>query len=113
MVTKDPLQQLLEKHHRLFENTLGTIKDYTAVLRMKETIAPKFYRPRPVPFAIKDAIGSELDRLEKMGIVEKVEHAQWATPIVPVPKGNGQFRICGDYKGIIGDALEINQHPLP
>ena len=41
--------------------------------------------------------------------MENLEHAQWATLIVPVPKGNGQF---GDYKCTINDALEIDQHPL-
>lgn len=59
-------------------------------------------------FAIKEAIESEFDWLEKMRILEKVEHAQWVAPIVPVPKGNGQFRICEDYKSTINDALEID-----
>ena len=31
-VTKDPLQHMLDKHSGLFEDTLGTIKDYVAVL---------------------------------------------------------------------------------
>ena len=89
MVSKDPLQQLLDKHASIFEDTLGTIKDYTATLKVKEPALPKFYRPRPVPFAVREAVGSELDRLEKLGILEKVEHSQWAAPIVPVPKSNG------------------------
>ena len=113
MVSKDPLQQLLDKHASIFEDTLGTIKDYTATLKVKEPALPKFYRPRPVPFAVREAVGSELDRLEKLGILEKVEHSQWAAPIVPVPKSNGQFRICGDYKSTVNDALEVDQYPLP
>ena len=28
-------------------------------------------------------------------------------------KGDGYFRICGDYKITINEALEIDQHPLP
>ena len=64
MVSKDPLQQLLDKHASIFEDTLGTIKDYTATLKVKEPALPKFYRPRPVPFAIREAVGSELDRLD-------------------------------------------------
>ena len=91
-VTLDPLQQLLNKHHKLFEDTLRTIRDYTAVLRVKESALPRFHRPRPVPFAIREAIGSELDRLEQSGVIEKVEYAQWAAPIVPVLKGDRCFR---------------------
>ena len=112
-VTQDPLKQLLSKHHRVFEDTLGTIKDYSAVLRVKESAAPRFHRPRPVPFAIREGIGRELDRLEQNGIIEKVDYAQWAAPIVPVPKGDGYFRICSDYKVTINEALEVDQHPLP
>ena len=72
----------------MFEDTLGTISNYTAVLRVKESATPKFHRPRPVPFAIREAIDSELDRIEQNGIIEKVDYAQWAAPIVPVPKGD-------------------------
>ena len=86
-------EQLLSKHQQVFEDTLG---NYTTVLRVKESATPKFHRPRPVPFAIRETIGSELDRLEQNGIIEKGNYAEWAAPIVPVPKGDGYFRICGD-----------------
>jgi len=43
IVTKDPLQQLLDKHTSLFKDGLGTIKDYTTMLRVKEFALPKFY----------------------------------------------------------------------
>ena len=83
------------------------------VLQVKQGAVPKFYQPRSVPFAIKEAIGSKLDRLEQLGALEKVDHAEWAALIVPVPKGNGLLWICGDYKSTVNDALEVDQHPLP
>ena len=72
-----------------------------------------FLRPRSVPFAIKDAVGREIDRLEVKGILEKVEYSDWAAPIIPVPKQYGTFRLCGDYKFTSNPALEVDQHPLP
>ena len=42
-----------------------------------------------------------------------MEFADWATPIVVVPKKDGCVRICGDYKIIVNLVLEINQYPLP
>ena len=45
-------------------------------------MTPVFHRPRPVPFAVKDAIDRELQHLEKAGITEKVLHSEWAAPVV-------------------------------
>ena len=58
-------------------------------------------------YAIKGAIQKELERLEKEGIIKKVEHSEWAAPIVPIPKVDGQIRICGDYKVTVNANLEV------
>ena len=70
-----------------------------------------FLRPRAVPFALKEA-KLELDRLTKAGIIEKVDHSDWAAPVVPVPKGDGQLWLCGDYKVTINPVLVQDQNPL-
>ena len=74
---------------------------------------PRFFKARLVPFAIKAAINEELDQLEASGIISKVTHSEWAAPIVSVPKRNGRFRICDDYKVTINQALDVDQYPLP
>ena len=74
---------------------------------------PKYHRARPVPFAIREAVGQELDRLESEGIIEKVESSEWAAPIVVVPKRDGRLRLCGDYKVSINPYLKVDAHPLP
>ena len=62
---------------------------------------------------MKQAIELEFDRLEREGVVRKVNHSQWAAPIVPVPKNNGSIRLYGDYKTTINPAFLIDQYPLP
>ena len=113
VASSSALSILLKRYQDLFRDELGTAKGVTAQLKLKSGTSPKFFRPRNVPFAIKDAVGEEIDRLEKAGILEKVNHSDWATPIVPVLKKDGKFRICGDYKVTLNPALEIDQHPLP
>ena len=84
----------------------------TADLSLKPDAQPRFCRPRPVPYAIKERVGKELDRLEVAGVLRRVNHLDWAAPIVPVPKRDGSIRVCGDYKVNINPFLNSNQYPL-
>jgi len=42
-----------------------------------------------------------------------VEFSQWAAPIVPIVKGDGTIRICGDYKLTVNGAAKTDSYPLP
>ena len=86
---------------------------FEARLQVKEGAKPKFCKARPVPFALNGAIDRELDRLKADGILEKVTCSEWTAPVVPVPKTEGQLRLCGDYKVTINPVLEVDQYPLP
>ena len=57
--------------------------------------------------------GTELDRLEKEGIIEAVRFSDWAAPIVPVVKRDGSVRICGDFKLTVNRATTLESYPLP
>lgn len=54
---------------------------------------PKFFKPRSVPFALKDEVSDEIDRLVKLGILVPVNYSDYATTIVPVLKENGKCLI--------------------
>ena len=75
-------------------------------LYVKESVKPVFCKPRPVPFALQQGVEEELNRLENVGIIQPVRSSSWATPIVPVPKKNGDIRICGDFKVTINPVLD-------
>ena len=107
------LNDMLQQHQALFADELGTVQPYKASLQVQPDAAPRFFKACPVPFAIKTAIGTELDSLEQKGILEKVSHSDWAAPIVAVPKKDGRFRICGDYKVTVNQVLAVDQYPLP
>lgn len=66
-------------------------------MKIKPDAHLKFFKPRPVPLALKPKIEQELDRLLASGIIEKVDHSDVATPIVPVLRPDGNVRICGDF----------------
>jgi hypothetical protein len=107
------LEALIQDHKEIFKKGLGTFKGPKVKLHVQHQATARFHKPRPVPFAIKEAVGKELDRLEADGILKKVDHSEWAAPIVSVPKKDGSHRICGDYKVTVNPVLDIDQYPLP
>ena len=59
-------------------------------INLKGGATPLFVKARQVPYAIKEDIQKELDRLVKEDIYEPVPYSDWAYPIVSIPKP-GQF----------------------
>jgi hypothetical protein len=92
---EDEVQSLLAK---VFGEDLGKLRGVTAKLYVDPEARPVFYKARPVPYALRQKVEQELDRLEKENVVEKVQFSEWASSIVPVVKQNRDVRICGDYK---------------
>ena len=107
------LQTALDKHCLVFNDELGCIKDMKVKLLIDSTAKPKFFKPRSVPFTLRDKVETELQRLESLGIISPVKFSKWAAPIVSVVKKNGTVHICGDYKVTANRATLTESYPLP
>ena len=113
LIDNDPLRRLLQDYSDVFREGLGTITPFKAHLIVTPNAVPRFHRPRQVPYALKSQVEQELNRLEREGVLKRVNHSQWAAPIVTVPKKDGTVRICGDYKVTVNPVLDVDQYPLP
>ena len=113
IVESGELKELLAKYSEVFRDELGTMKDVKVHLQLKEGVRPKFFRARSVPYALKQGIECELERLTKQGTYKPIAHSTWAAPIVPVQKEDGGLRICGDYKLTVNPATESDSYPVP
>ena len=87
------LAGLLRTYTDIFQESLGKMSGIVAKIRVKQGARPKFFKPRPVPYALKDRIEQDLDRLIALRVIEPIQHSEWAAPIVPVIKANGTVRI--------------------
>ena len=74
---------------------------------------PHCFKPRPVPLELRGKVETEVGRLHAQGGIKKVEHSDWAAPIIPVLKANGEVRICGDYKLTVNVAAKVDKYPIP
>ena len=91
------LNTLLSKHKNLFKEELDTVRDYQVKLHVHSGAFPKFCKSRAVPYALRESIENMLERLEHLKVIEKVNNSEWAAPVVPVLKSDGNIRLCGDY----------------
>lgn len=88
----------------IFNETLGTHNRSKISLILDESAKPVFFKPRPVPFAWKSKVEKQLNNLKEMGVIEQIDNSEWATPLVPILKPNGEIRIC---------AVQDFKYPLP
>ncbi|XP_055909310.1 uncharacterized protein K02A2.6-like [Eupeodes corollae] len=106
-------KSICEKYKAVFTPELGGSKLFTAHLTLKPNSQPRYFKHRPVPFGLKEAVRAEITRLQELGILRPIETSQWEAPIVVVKKANGSLRICGDFHITINPQLEIDRHPIP
>ena len=107
------LQDVLDQYADLFKPEMGTLQGTTVKIHVKSNACPQFFRARPVPYALRDKVTSELDHLCKDDVIEPVQFSDWAAPIVPVLKSDGWLRLCGDYKQTINQSAIPDKYPLP
>jgi len=43
----------------------------------------------------------------------RIPTSAWATPIIPIDKGNERFRICGGYKVTVNKGIVMVHFPFP
>ncbi|UYV76923.1 K02A2.6-like [Cordylochernes scorpioides] len=111
-VTEKNLPTQLHRFRELFKPRYSVFKGVRARLLVDPEMKPRFFKSGPIPYALKNKISRELDRLVKAGILKPVRHAEWATPIVPVLKSDQTIRICGYFKITANQAIKVDQYPL-
>lgn len=69
--------------------------------------------PRRVPVPLLKPVECQLQKMEKEGVITRVsEPTDWCSPIVVVPKKNGEVRICVDYTAL-NKSIQREYHPIP
>lgn len=111
--TNNFLEKLQSQYPAVFSDNLGKFKLHKVKLNMKINSKPIFIKARPVPYALKEKVNTEINRLIEQGILKPVSYAEYASPIVPVLKRNGSIRLCADYSITINKQLNVDHYPLP
>ncbi len=70
----------------LFEGTLGDWKTKPVSFQLKEGVSPYHGQVFPVQKIHKDTIMKEVERLCKLGVLERQPAFEWALPSFIIPK---------------------------
>ena len=91
---------------------LGPMANEVKIIIKKEVEPYVQSVPRRVAAARKPALKKELQRMENLGVIEKIEQpTEWCSPCVVVPKSNGKLRVCIDFTNL-NKAVKCEYHPL-
>ena len=97
----------------LFSDGLGCYQSKTFSIVVDPSVPAKFCKARTVPYAMRSKVDKEITRLQEEGIISPISHSPWAAPVVPVLKGDGTLRLCGDYKLTVNKAASLDTYPIP
>ena len=60
----------------------------------------------------KETFKKELDRLEGLGVLEKVQQSEWGSPTFIIPKNDGRVRFISDFRRL-NSMIKRKPYPLP
>ena len=109
-IVQDETVIVKEKFPSLF-NGLGSIStEYT--IRLKPGAKPyALSAARKVPIPLREKVQAELQRMQDLGVISKVDHpTPWCAGMVVVPKKTDEVRICVDLKSLNANVLR-ETHP--
>lgn len=86
---------VLKEYAQVFKG-IGSIPGECSIHLILDAV-PVVHPPRKIPVALRDRCKDELDRMEKVGVIKKVdEPTDWVNSMVVVEKKSGKLRICLD-----------------
>ena len=61
---------------------------------------------------LKNVVKEVLQKLLDAGFIYPISNSEWVSPLVLVPKKNGKWKICVDYREL-NKATKKDHFPLP
>lgn len=92
---------------------LNKIRDILIEIPIDNSVPPVQQRYRRVPVALEEATNQKVEEMLARDIIERAnEPTGWVSPMVVVPKPNGDVRICIDMRAA-NRAIERQHHAMP
>ena len=95
----------MKKYECLFDDNLGTWHGKTYDIKLEPDAEPYNGKPFPVPRIHELTFKQELDQLDYLKVIKKVNRSQWGAPTFLIPKKDRTVRFVSDF-------IELNKRIL-
>jgi len=105
------VDDLLEEYRTLWAGQLGKVGVTPHRIEVTSGARPRRAQPYRASHASREVIAKEVQRQRDLGVIEP-SSAEWAFPVVLVPKPDGTMRFCVDYRQL-NEVTVRDVYPLP
>ena len=92
---------------------VGKLKDFQLQIHVDDSVQPVIQAQQRMAYQVRDKVAEKVDELLRMDIIEPVKGpSKWVSPLVAVPKANGDIRICVDMRRP-NEAIRRTRYPIP
>ena len=95
---RNELYTLLKKYESLFYGNLGTWNGKPYDIKLKPDAEPYHGKPFPVPRIHEITFKQELNRLDYLKAIKKVNRSQWGAPTFLILKKDSTVRFISDFR---------------
>ncbi|KAG2192710.1 hypothetical protein INT47_010353 [Mucor saturninus] len=111
---RTPYIKMMYQFDHIFDwnnDKIGNIDIMEHTIKLKSDAIPKRVRPYRISPLETESLKKEIDKLLKLGIIEKGGYSNWASPIIMLKKKDGSYRIVADFR-YLNSQSEVMNYPL-
>ena len=109
---QEKLLAVLRKYEKLFDGKLKKFSGEKIKLELQQGAVPHRSRAYQVPHAHMEVFRKELERLVKIGVLERAGRAEWIAGTFIIPKKDSSVRWISDFRAL-NKYLRRKVYPLP
>ena len=108
---RENVLEMLAKHRSMWDGHLGHVHTTAHRIELTPGASPVHCQPYRAGAKAREQESAEIHRMLQAGVIAPA-NAEWASPIVMVPKPDGSTRFCVDYRRL--NAITVrDSYPLP
>ena len=110
-IIRERVISLLEPFQSMWTGTLGSIHATSHHINLEPGTKPIHQQPYRAGHKARQEERKQIDKMLEQGVIEP-SSAEWASPVVLVPKKDGTLRFCVDYRKLNAATIR-DSYPIP